>query len=228
MKNALDLAKISVLAAATMVTSAAIAKPPEAQLNYLVNHPLLGCVGLNKNLISYEGDRILIESEGSLLAKIIVEIRRENFERREVYENGQLVEYSSTTVTKAAGSAEEQFQVSTQIQDGNLILSTDDGEYQVPENTFTTNPLFVESAGAINLIGSKTGVLHTVEITEGEIEPVELETGVVEARHYTLSSDTSTLTDLWYDENDVLVRFIVNDGGSAVEIILTQKNSCDG
>ena len=218
---------MSVLGSIVLLVPGANAKPPEGQLNYIVNHSFLGCVSLARNSISYDGDQIIVESSGKLLAKLgPIVVRSEDFERREVYENGQLVEYSSVTVENRGKSDEKQHQVSTENQDGKLIVLTNDGNYQAPATIYTTNPLFIESAGATNLIGSKTGVLHTVEIIEGEIETVELESGAVDAKHYSISG-TSLLTDLWYDDNDVLVRFIVNDGGNPVEVILTQRESCD-
>ena len=218
---------MSAMVMSAMVMSAQ-ARPPEGQFNYMVNHSLLGCVSLTRNIVTHEGDRTVIVSDGDLLAKVgPFVIRSEDFDRREVHENGRLVEYASITVENRGRGNELRHEVSTQFQDGTLTVSTPDGDYRAAEDIFTTNPLFIEAAGSTDFIGAKTGVLHSVEITRNGIETVELESGDVQATHYAVSG-TSALTDLWYDADDLLVRFIVSDGGDPVEVILTERASCDG
>ena len=48
------------------------ALPPEGTFNYVVDHPALGDVGLNENTVTHDGNRIIIESKGNLLAKLAV------------------------------------------------------------------------------------------------------------------------------------------------------------
>ena len=227
MNTVLYIAKFSSLAFATMVLASADAKPPEGQFNYMLNHSLLGCLSLTRNSISYDGNTTIVESIGNFEAKLgEIVIRSEEFERREVYENGRLVGYTSLTIENIGQVTEKRFLVETDYRDGHLIVSALDGDYEAPANIFTTNPIFVESVKAAHLVGSKTGVLHDVEITVGEIETVELDSGPVRARHYSVLG-TSLLTDLWYDDEDLLVRFFVDDSGSPVEIVLTTRRSCE-
>ena len=93
---------------------------------------------------------------------------------------------------------------------------TGDGEYEAPDGIYTTNPLFIE---ATHLIGSKIGVLHDVVFDGGKIVTIDIEGTQFTTRHYTVTGTTS-LTDLWYDEQDVLVKFIVRDGRTPVSVWL--------
>ncbi|MFB3099007.1 MAG: hypothetical protein ACE1ZX_03095 [Acidimicrobiia bacterium] len=74
-----------------------------------------------------------------------------------------------------------------------------------------------------NLIGAKTGILHDVKITGGEIEDVSVGDRTMAAKHYVVTG-TSSLTDLWYD-GDLLVKFIVKDGTTPVSVWLQQPSA---
>ncbi len=64
------LASIATVTIATGIyATQAMATPPEGTLSYVVDHRFLGDVGLNVNTITYDGDRIIIESKGDLVAR---------------------------------------------------------------------------------------------------------------------------------------------------------------
>jgi hypothetical protein len=215
MIRTLTLAAMSLCVALPIVASAARAEVPPGKYTYQVVHSRYGRIGTHSITLVKDGAQTIATTALRLRVKILlVTAHRENADRREIWQNGRLVSYKSTTVENG-----KTIQVEANAAGGKLAIKGPGGATTAPGTTFITNPWNVAILKAPAVMDSKTGAVKPVARVEAQgSETVTTGNGNVTATKYLFRTDTRRF--LWYDAGGRLVKFQVFNDGSTVTFTL--------
>jgi len=208
------------LAAAAAAAFTLSAAPVRAEMKpgtyvYRVNHSRHGEIGTHTIKLARRGAQTIAEVALKLRVRIIlVTAHRESAQRREVWQGGRMVGYSSTTVENG-----KTIKVSAKVAGGTLVVTGPGGTKSAPLGTFPTNPWNIGILKARTVMDTKTGqIKKVVAIQPAGEELVVTGGGQVKARKYLFQDDAKRF--LWFDIHDRLVKFRVFRDGSAVTFTL--------
>jgi hypothetical protein len=198
-----------------VLVSAAHAEVPPGKYVYQVVHSSYGKIGTHTITLAKQGAQTIATTALRLRVKILlVTAHRENADRREVWQDGRLVAYSSTTVENG-----KTIKVTAKAAGDKLAINGPKGANTAPGNTHTTNPWNVGIVKVATVMDSKTGEVKPVARVEAQgSETVRTENEAVKATKYLFRTDTRRF--LWFDANGRLVKFQVFRDGSSVTFTL--------
>ncbi|HUT49168.1 MAG TPA: DUF6134 family protein [Alphaproteobacteria bacterium] len=211
----LATAATTVVLAATALASTAQAEVPPGSYLYEVVHSRYGKIGTHRITLVKERAQTIVTTALRLRVKILfVTAHRESAERREIWQGGRLVLYSSTTVENG-----KTIKVEANAAGGKLAINGPKGATTAPGGTFITNPWNVAILKAKMVMDSKTGAVKPVTAVapQGE-ETVSAGGAQVKATKYLFRADTRRF--LWYDAAGRLVKFQVFNDGNTVTFTL--------
>jgi len=211
----LATAATAAVLAATALTSTAKAEVPPGKYLYQIVHSRYGKVGTHAITLIKEGAQTIVTTALRLRVKILlVTVHRENADRREIWQGGRLVLYSSTTVENG-----KTIKVEANAAGGKLRINGPKGATTAPGNTFTTNPWNVAIVKAATVMDSKTGAINkVVAVTAQGEETIAAGGGQVKATKYLFQADKRRF--LWFDAGGRLVKFQVFNDGDTVSFTL--------
>ncbi|MDH3231904.1 MAG: DUF6134 family protein [Alphaproteobacteria bacterium] len=207
-------ATAAVLAVPALASTAGADVPPGKYV-YEIVHSRYGKVGTHAITLVKEGAQTIVTVALRIRVKILlVTAHREKAERREIWQGGRLVLYSSTTVENG-----KTIKLEANAAGGKLKINGPKGASTAPGTTFTTNPWNVAIVKAATVMDSKTGAVKPVTRVEAQgSETVTTGNGNVTATKYLFRTDTRRF--LWYDAGGRLVKFQVFRDGSSVTFTL--------
>ena len=88
------------------------------------------------------------------------------------------------------------------------------GHATAPASVYPGNPWSIGILGAHVIMGPETGRLYHVTFSGGDEETITVDGKTVRTRHYVTSGDRQA--NIWYDENDIPVKFSIVDEGNLV------------
>jgi Domain of unknown function (DUF6134) len=211
----LAFAMVSAALGLSILAPAAGAEVPPGKYVYEIEHSRYGKIGTHTITLARHGDQTIATVALRIQVKILlVTAHRENADRREVWQGGRLVDYTSETVENG-----KPIKVTAKAEGPNLVIIGPEGATSAPNHTFTTNPWNVAILKATTVMDSKTGVVKPVAAVEAQgQETVTVGGAQVKATKYLFRTDTRRF--LWYDATGRLVKFQVFDGSSTVTFTL--------
>ena len=201
-------------------------------LSYGIEHETWGDIGSFSNTIRRDGEGTLVEAKLRIAVKALfgsIVLYREEADRLETWENGRLTAYESSTdvdgdLIRLTGRAEG---------DGFLIQGPR-GEAVAPANVYPTNLWSIDMRLAETVMGTKSGGVVPVDVTDGGRQEIEIDGRVLDARYYRIDAldDPRGIPfplEGWFDDAGVPLRFAVDrDGDSVVFTIVNYAEALSG
>jgi hypothetical protein len=206
---------ISLSLAVPIFASTAKAEVPPGKYVYQIVHSRYGTIGTHTITLAKQGAQTIATVALRIRVKILlVTAHRENADRREVWQGGRLVAYTSDTVENG-----KPIKLRAEAAGDKLAINGPKGATTAPGNTYTTNPWNVGILKAATVMDSKTGAVKPVVRVEAQgAETVTTGNGNVTATKYLFRTDTRRF--LWFDAGGRLVKFQVFNDGSTVTFTL--------
>lgn len=202
-------------ALAFSATAWAADAPPNGTYEYIVDHDVLGEVGLHKYTFTKLGDELIVNTKIRLVAKVLfVVVRRYTADRREVWRKGKLVSYDS--VTDDDGKV---MKVKARAEGGKLVIEGPGGRVEQPGQAL---PAFVWSQDYVRqalAMHAETGALKKVSVRDAGEETITVGGRKIKAHKFVVGGGLER--EVWYDQKGLWVRLrFVRDGD---EINVTYK-----
>ncbi|MEE8559428.1 MAG: DUF6134 family protein [Alphaproteobacteria bacterium] len=194
--------------------SAARANVPYGTYKYVINHPLYGDIGTFTNTISRDGGEVVVDTRLRVAVRLLfIVVYRLEADRREVWRDGRLAAYDSLTNdngtdVRVAGRAEGE----------KFIIEGPQGRIEAPAGVHPSNPWSIGITRAGAVMAAETGRLPRVTVTGGEARTVKVGGREVKARRFRVTGDMEL--EIWFDRNDVAVRFAYASGGDRLVFTL--------
>ncbi|MCZ6847496.1 MAG: DUF6134 family protein [Alphaproteobacteria bacterium] len=205
---------MTILAAVAFAIAPARAGAPPGTYEYAVHHSTYGDIGTFTNTVTHKGDEVIVNTRVRIAVKILfIVAHREEADRKEVWRNGQLVSYDSLTQENGKRLA-----VKGRANGSKFIIEGLDGRIEAPAAVHPPNPWSITITEKTLLLATASGKLLKVKATPVGEETIELPDRKVKARRFKVTGDMDL--DLWYDENDVMVRFTYAADGENVMFTL--------
>ncbi len=191
------------------------AEVPPGKYVYQITHSRYGKVGTHTITLARQGAQTIATVVLRIQVKILlITAHRENADRREVWQGGRLVAYTSDTMENG-----KPIKLTAKAAGDKLAINGPKGATTAPGNTFTTNPWNVAILKATTVMDSKTGEVKPVVRVEAQgSETVTTGNGNVTATKYLFRTDTKRF--LWFDAGGRLVKFQVFNDGNTVTFTL--------
>ena len=209
------LLAFAALAAMTLaVGGEARANVPYGTYKYAINHPIHGDIGTFTNTIRREGDDVVVDARLRVAVRFLfIVVYRLEADRREVWRGGRLAAYHSVTNDNGAD-----VKVKGRAEGDRFIIEGSKGRIEAPAGVHPTNPWSIGITRAPAVMAAETGTLPRVTATGGEERTVKLDGREVKARRFKITGDMEL--ELWYDRNDVAVKFTYASGGDTIVFTL--------
>lgn len=214
------------LALSLVVSLGVLAVPPPAKaqspevLSYRIEHETWGDIGTFTNTIRREDGRTIVEARLRIAVEMLfgsLVLYREEADRQETWENGRLTAYESTTSVDG-----EIIRVSGRAAGESFVIQRPDGVFAAPADVRPTNLWSIDMKTAKTVMGTKSGVLVSVAVTDGGRRSIEIDDRKLDTRYFRIDprSDPGVVPfpqEGWFDEAGIPVRFaVVKDGDSVV------------
>lgn len=196
------------------LSAAGLPQPPAGTYDYTIRHSKIGKIGSYKNIISYQGDEAVVETEIDINAKILfIRVAQEKAERRQVWRNGRLQALESVT-----WAGKEKFVTSGRATPAGFVITGPSGEETTSASVFPTSPWSAAIVKATTLVNEKRGQTYSVTLTGNDSETVDVLGQKVETRHYKFSGHKDD--ELWFDARGVAVKFSLKNDGDTITFTL--------
>ena len=198
----------------TAMPGCARTEAPAGIYHYGITHPSFGDIGVFTNVITRDGDRVIVattlEVKVSLLFFVV---HRVEAERTQIWRGGRLIGYESRTVRNG-----EEIRVRGRAVGDAFVIEWPRGRVLLPPDVFPTNPWSIQITRATSVMASENGELRNLWVIEGAKQRLEIKGEPRTARHFRVRGDMEQ--DIWYDDNDVPVKFIHSMGEDRVTFTL--------
>ncbi len=177
------------------------AETPMGAFTYTIHTDQFGKVGVFTNIIRREGASIIVESRTEIAVKFLfVTVFHFSATSTAVWKQGRIVRYEGFTDDDGRTS-----QVSAHADGEQLVIDGAAGRVVVPAGVYPQNPWNIGILGARAIMSPKSGRLFPAKISGGEAEDIE-HAGQI-SKTVTYRIDTDRRTWVWYDRDNVPVKF---------------------
>lgn len=188
---------------------------PEGTFRYRVIHPTHGDIGSYTNVVRRESDGVSVATSVDIEVKVVfVTARSIKADRSEHWVADRLVRYTSTT--RKGG---ETVRVDGRSEGERFVIDGPQGSIAAPPSVMPTNAWSDRILDADVVMASETGRLYPTTISGGGRETIDLGGRPVSTRHFRMEADT--VYDLWFDDEDRVVRFTTINDGDTISFLLT-------
>src|SRR5215469_13408355 len=156
------LAALLVLVAASNGAKADPAAAPQQTFLYEVEHPTYGNVGTYSNTIAQDGDSMEVTTKLRVAVKMLgIPLFHQEADRVEQWLKGRLVAFRSDTDDNG-----KKIDVDGKAQGDAFVIQSPLGTFTAPARVHPSNPLGLESLNTDVMLGTKTGKVDKVVITD--------------------------------------------------------------
>ncbi len=194
--------------------SAAYAAEGTGQRVYQVQHSVFGDIGTYTNQIETAGPTMTVKTTAHFKVSALgVSMHNEDAQRTEKWQGDRLVSFEG--VTKKNGDVTE---VKGQANDNNFVISSPAGTIRAPATIHPANPVSLKSLQSATMMRVDTGKVEQVKLSGGGETTVSVNGNSVKAREYEITG--STHYKIWINNEDVPVKFVVDDDSGEVTFTL--------
>lgn len=188
---------------------------PEGTFRYRVMHPTHGDIGSYTNVVRRQSDGVAVTTSVDIEVKVVfVTARSIKADRSEYWSGDRLVRYESST--RKGG---ETIRVEGRSEGERFVIDGPQGSTTAPPSVMPTNAWSDRILDADVVMASETGRLYPTRISGGGRETIEIVGRSVSTRHFRMEADT--VYDLWFDDQDRVVRFTTINDGDTISFLLT-------
>ena len=185
------------------VATAGRAETPMGVFTYTIHAEEFGEVGVFTNVVRREGASIIVESRTEIAVKMFfVTVFHFSATSTAVWEQGRIIQYDAFTDDDGRTS-----QVSMHADGEQLVIDRAAGRVVVPAGVYPHNPWNIGILGARAIMSPKSGRLFPAKISGGQTEDIERAAGISKTVTYRI--DTDRRTWVWYDRDDVPIKFVM-------------------
>ena len=185
------------------VATAVRAEAPTGVYTYTVHNDRFGEVGVYINVVRREGSTIIVENRTEIAIKFLfVTVFHFSATTTAVWERGRIVRYEGFTDDDGKTS-----EVRARADGEQLVIDGAAGRVVVPAGVYPQNPWNIGILGARAIMSPKSGRLFPAKISGGGAEDVERAGEILKTVAYRIDTDRSTW--VWYDGDDVPVKFVM-------------------
>ncbi len=216
---------------ASVAVAAAKAQSQEV-LSYRIEHEIWGDIGAFSNTIRREDGKTEVESKLHVAVTALfgaLVLYREEANRRETWDNGQLRSYKSTTNVNG-----DIIHVSGQVDGEHFVIQRPDGEVSAPLDVFPTNLWSIEMKNAERVLHTKSGVVVPVKVQAGGLRAIKIDSQDVNVSYFRVTPRTDPGVvpfpqEGWFDDAGIPVRFaFIKDGNRVVFKITNYLDVLEG
>ncbi len=179
------------------------AEPPPGVYTYTVHNDRYGEVGVYTNVVRHEGSSIIVENRTEIAIKLLfVTVFHFSATSTAVWERGRIVRYECFTDDDG-----RTYEVRARAEGDQLVIDGAAGRTVVPAGVYPHNPWNIAIMEARAIMSPKSGSLFPAKISGGEAEDIEHAGQISKTVAYRI--DTDRRTWVWYDRNDVPVKFVM-------------------
>ena len=190
--------------------------PPDGTYRYAVAHPTFGDIGSYTNTIAQSGAEVTVTTHVEIRVRIaFVTVRQIIADRSELWRQGKLTRYHS--VTSRDG---RRIEVSGEAEAAGFAINGPLGSAVAPSGVFPSNPWWIAITGAKVVMAAETGRLQPVDFRVVGSDTVRAGNRDVVARHFASGSGADR-AELWYDAENVPVKFSTVDDDTMITLTLT-------
>jgi len=212
------LSAVAVFAAALLAAAPAVAEPAKAgTYRYLVTHEHLGEVGEHRYELVHSGNGTTLTADIDLEAKLLfVPVRTYTSQRKEIWRDGRLVEYSAHTDDDG-----KIVEVEARAEGDALVIEGPNGTRRAPGDIFSASAWDLERFSEGLVMATETGEVMEIEVEEVGPDRVTLADGDrARVIHYRVTGDMEQ--DMWYDERGMWVKLRFKRDGDWITVELIE------
>lgn len=184
------------------------------QLRYRVSHSVFGNIGTYINVVESAGDTTTVRTTAHFVVKALgVGLHREDAERTERWQKGRLVSFRG--VTKKNGDT---IDVKGDANGNDFLITSPTGTFTAPATVQPANPWSIKCLQSTTMMRVDDGKLEKVRVTGGAETTVPIDGASIPARQYEI--DGTTRYKLWFDRQNIPVKFVVDDDTGEVTFTL--------
>ncbi len=185
------------------VASVARSETPMGVFTYAIHTDDFGMVGEFTNVVRRAGASIIVESRTEIAVKMFfVTVFHFSATSTAVWEQGRIIRYDGFTDDDG-----RTYRVSMHADGEQVVIDGAAGRVVVPAGVYPHNPWNIGILAARAIMSPKSGRLFPAKISGGHAEDVERAGGISKTVTYRIDTDRSTW--VWYDRNDVPVKFVM-------------------
>lgn len=214
MRRSAGLAALALLAAATSGAKADPAAAPAQTFLYEVEHPTYGNVGTYSNTIAQDGDNVEVTTKLRVAVKMLgIPLFHQEADRVEQWLKGRLVAFSSDTDDNG-----RKIDVAGKAQGDAFVIQSPLGNFTAPARVHPSNPLGLESLKTDVMMGTKTGKVEKIVITDTGETNVMLDGQSRQLHQYFIDSDKHQV--VWLDDKGIVAGFQTEENGTRITFVL--------
>ena len=208
------MAPLFLVAVGTGNPAAAYAADGARQLVYQVQHSVFGDIGTYTNQIQKSGPAMTVKTTAHFVVSALgISMHSEDAVRTEKWQGDRLVSFEG--VTKKNGDTTE---IKGAANGNNFVIQSPLGTINAPATIHPANPVSLQSLQSTTMMRVDTGKVEQVKLTGGGETTVSLNGNSVKAREYKITG--STHYKIWINNEDIPVKFIVDDDSGEVTFTL--------
>ncbi len=179
------------------------AETPTGVFTYTIHNDRFGEVGVYTNVVRRDGASIIVENRTEIAIKLLfVTVYRFSAASTAVWRHGRIVRYHCVTVDDG-----RRYEVSGRADGERFVIDGAAGTVVGPAGVYPHNPWNIAILGARAIMSPKSGRLFPVTISGGRTEDVALAGTTTRTVSYRI--DTDRRTWVWYDRDDIPVKFVM-------------------
>ncbi len=183
-------------------------------LRYRVTHSSYGDIGTYSNSVAQSGDTTTVETEVHLKVSILgVVFHREDSQRTERWAGDRLVYFHGVT-TKNNQAVE----VQGEARGDGFVIKSPLGTFVAPASVRPANPWSAKFLGSDTMMRVDTGKIEQVHISPPQNTTMTIGGAALRVREYQIACKTPF--KIWLDDNDVPVKFSIDDDTGVVTFTL--------
>ena len=183
--------------------------------DYSVEHPMFGRIGTFRQDIRRENGDVIVDTNLRIDVQLfsVIPVYHLEADREEIWRDGRLFSYRSRTLANGT-----EVTVRGYARGDRFVVLGPDGMIEAPPTIHPTTPWSIAIIKARVVMAAESGRLVQISTADGGEEAVSVGGRVVRAHHYRIVGDGEH--QLWFDRNDVPVKFAVAAHGAVVDFTL--------
>ena len=218
MRRSAGLVALLVLAAATNGVKADPAAPQPQTFLYEVEHPTYGKVGTYSNTVARDGNGMEVTTKLHVADKMLgIPLFHQDADRLEQWQNGRLVAFHSDTNDNG-----KEIDVVGKAQGDAFVIQSPLGTFTAPARVHPSNPLGLQSLKTDVMMGTKTGKIDKVVITDTGETNVTFDGRPLRLHQFFVDSDKHQV--VWLDDKGIVAGFQTEEDGTRITFILKSND----
>ncbi len=186
---------------------------------YQVEHPSYGNIGTYTNIVAQSGDSIDVQTQLHVAVKMLgISLFHQDAKRLERWDKGRLISFQGATDDNG-----KEIDVDGKAQGDAFVIQSPLGNFTAPGSVHPSNPWAQQSLNADLMMGTKTGRVVPVVVTDRGVTNVTFDGKSMRLHQYFIDGDKHQV--VWFDDNGVVAAFQTNEDGTPITFVLRRDDA---